>query len=329
LSYSFSSAVDPQIPTEKAFGGGRSITVGLGGEYRTLSAAVAAAQPHDLIEIGDGTYYDDTCIIEQPLTIAGTGGAPLLLSTDLVRNGKAILITRNDVTLRNLAFRGATAVLGNGAGIRHEAGVLRVDDCVFRNNQNGILAAHNPTAKVHINNCRFIGNGAGDGHTHGVYAADEIAALTINDSIFVGTFVGHHIKSRARHTTVTGNVIGDGITGTSSYDIEFPDGGIACLLGNRVFHGATSQNRTSVCYGAESMSYDANHLEIRDNHFENRRRYFSVGILNYSRSISGDIRNNHFKGFLAHYLGWPLWGKRPAIMSSDRSTNSIRPMLPK
>jgi hypothetical protein len=190
-----------------------------------------------------------------------------------MRNGKAILITRNDVTIRNLAFRGANALLGNGAGIRHEAGVLRVDDCVFRNNQNGILAAHNPTARVHIDNCRFIGNGAGDGHTHGVYAANEIAVLTISDSIFVGTIVGHHIKSRARHTTLTGNVIGDGITGSSSYDIEFPDGRIASVLRNRVLHGVTSQNRTSVCYGAESLSYDENHLEILDNNFENCRRY--------------------------------------------------------
>jgi hypothetical protein len=288
------------------------IAAGPNGRYLTLSAAVAAAEPHGVIEVADGIYHDDTCIIEKPVTIVGVGGSPLFMSTDLIRNGKAILITRNDVTIRNLAFRGASAYLGNGAGIRHEAGVLTVDDCVFRDNQNGILAAHNPRARVRVDNCRFIGNGAGDGHTHGIYAADEIEELTITNSIFAGTVVGHHIKSRARHTRVTGNIIGDGITGSSSYDIEFPNGGVACVFRNRMFHGATSQNRTSVCYGAESLKYVKNYLEIRDNYFESHRRYFSVGVLNYSRSIAGNINNNHFKGFTVRYLGWPLLVRRPA-----------------
>jgi hypothetical protein len=285
---------------------GRSLLVGPNHEYRTISEAVSAAKPHDLIEVASGVYHDDTCIIEMPLTIVGAVDAPLLLSTDLIDNGKAILITRNDVTIRNLAFRGATAYLGNGAGIRHEAGELILDACVFRDNQNGILAALNPSAKVQINNCRFIGNGAGDGHTHGIYAADQIAALTVRDSIFVGTVVGHHIKSRARMTTVIGNLIGDGITGSSSYDIEFPNGGVACVFRNRVIHGATAQNRASVCYGAEGLKYNENRLEVFDNDFENHRRYFSIGILNYRRSISADLGNNHFRGFSTRYLGWPV-----------------------
>jgi hypothetical protein len=86
-------------------------------------------------------------------------------------------------------------------------------------------------------------------------------------------------------------VIAGGITGSSSYDIEFPNGGIACVLRNCVLHGATSQNRASVCYGAESLGYDANHLEIR---------------------------NNHFKGFSARYLGWPLSDDRTAMTTGPR-----------
>jgi hypothetical protein len=208
------SSATSEVGIHNPFHQGRAIAVGPNGNYHTISAAVAAAQPNDVIEVADGTYHDDTCIIKHPLTIIGPGHMPLLLSSDLLSNGKAILVTQNDVTIRNLAFRGATALRGNGAGIRHEAGALVLKDCVFRDNQNGILAALNPTASVHIDNCRFIGNGAGDGHTHGVYAADEIAALIISNSIFVGTVVGHHIKSRARYTAVTGNVIGDGITGS-------------------------------------------------------------------------------------------------------------------
>jgi hypothetical protein len=60
------------------------------------------------------------------------------------------------------------------------------------------------------------------------------------------------------------------------------------------------------------LQYVENRLEIRDNHFENRRRYISVGVLNYGRFISAELRNNHFKGFSARYLGWPLSRERPA-----------------
>lgn len=283
---------------------GRSLAVGPRGTYRTISDAVADSEPYDLIEVECGIYHDDTCIIEHPLTIVGMGDTPLLLSTDLVRNGKGILITRADVTVRNLAFRGATALLGNGAGIRHEAGILSLDGCTFRDNQNGVLAALNPAAELYMDKCRFIGNGAGDGHTHGVYAADEIAVLSIKDSIFVGTIVGHHIKSKARYTTLDRNIIGDGITGSSSYDIEFPNGGVAYVRHNHVRHGITSQNRSSVCFGAEGLKYEHNELCVQDNTFENDRPRFSIGVLNFSRSVSTTLDNNHFKGFSIRHLGW-------------------------
>lgn len=291
---------------------GRSITVGPHGEFRAISAAVAASRPYDMIEVSSDIYHDDTCVIDHPLTIMGVMRTPLLLSTDMLRNSKAILITRANVTLQNLAFRGATALLGNGSGIRHEAGTLVLRNCVFRNNQNGVLAAENPAAQVHVDNCRFIGNGAGDGHTHGIYAADEIAALIITNSIFVGTIVGHHIKSRARYTAVIGNTIGDGITVSSSYDIEFPNGGAAYVQRNRLFHGATAQNRTSVCYGAEGLKYADNYLEICDNIFENSRSKLSVGILNYSRSVTARIGNNSFKGFSINHLGYRVLRKSRA-----------------
>ena len=92
--------------------------------------------------------------------------------------------------------------------------------------------------------------------------------LSVSNPVFVGTIIGHHIKSRARCTAVTGNVIGDGITGSSSYDIEFPNGGMAYVTRNRVIDGATAQIRTSVCYGAEGLKYLQNKIEIRENSVE-------------------------------------------------------------
>jgi hypothetical protein len=294
----------PSSPPHIGNNGRSAISVGPAGEHRTIKAAVAVSHPYDVIEIASGVYHDDSCIIEHPLTLIGTG-SPLLLATDLLDNGKAILITRADVSMQGLTFRGAASFLGNGAGIRHEAGALGLTNCVFRRNQNGILAALNPAATVHLTGCRFVANGAGDGHTHGIYAADEIAALVIEDSMFVGTIMGHHIKSRARHSTIRRNIIGDGITGSSSYDVEFPNGGVACVQGNRVVHGMTAHNRSSICYGAEGLQYTENHLEVSDNVLVNERSGLSIGILSHARGTPWRFVNNTFQGFSIRHLAWP------------------------
>ena len=45
------------------------------------------------------------------------------------------------ITIENIEFTGARVPDKNGAGIRFEQGQLEVRDCIFENNQNGILTA--------------------------------------------------------------------------------------------------------------------------------------------------------------------------------------------
>ena len=91
------------------------LTVGLGQEFATLSAAIAASQDGDVIQVQAGTYTDDFAVINTKITIEGVGGMVHLVAATSPPNGKAILVTNTDVTLSNLEFSGAQVPDGNGA----------------------------------------------------------------------------------------------------------------------------------------------------------------------------------------------------------------------
>ena len=63
----------------------------------------------------------------------------------------------------------------------------------------------------------------------------------MQDSDFQGTLVGHDIKSRAALTTVTGNTLDDGVTGTTSYAIDISNGGVATITSNTITQGADTR----------------------------------------------------------------------------------------
>ena len=165
----------------------------------------------------------------------------------MIPNGKGILIinsnaTAYDVTINNFAFSGAKVADHNGAGIRHQAGNLVLNNCYFHDNEDGLLSGNLGT--VTINNSEFAYNGYGDGQSHNLYVG-YISSLTINNSYFHDANVGHEIKSRALSTTITNSRIYDGPTGTASYSIDLPDGGNALIQNNVIEQGPLSQNRNN------------------------------------------------------------------------------------
>ena len=70
-----------------------TLTVGAGEEYATLSAAVAASQDGDVIQVQAGTYTNDFAEVTHKITIEGVGGTANFVATESIPNGKAILIT--------------------------------------------------------------------------------------------------------------------------------------------------------------------------------------------------------------------------------------------
>lgn len=271
------------------------IKVGPEREHQTLSAGVAAADAGDRVVLDPGVYVDDVAIIDKPLVIEGAGRGVVLRVTTPVANRKGILVVNADLTVRNVTFESAKVAVAdgqNGAGIRHQAGRLVVDTCTFMNNQNGILANGNRSASVIVRRSSFVGNGAGDGYTHGIYV-NAIAELDVSDSTFSGTNVGHNIKSRALRTVVTDTVLDDGVSGTPSYAIDLPNGGDVALTRLRIVQGPQTRNPSMIAYGAEGNLHRVNTLRVADSVFINRARG-AVAINNFS-TVTATLRDNVFQ----------------------------------
>jgi hypothetical protein len=271
------------------------IYVGPTRTLKTLQAGVAAARANDHVILDAGVYVDDVVSVDRPMTIEGAGRGATLRITKPIPNRKGILVVNADLTIRKITFEGAfvTDEDGkNGAGIRHQAGRLTVDTCVFNNNQNGILANANPDATVTIRRSSFSGNGAGDGYSHGIYI-NAVAHLRVSDSTFAGTKVGHNIKSRALKTTITDTVLDDGITGSASYAVDLPNGGEVVLKGLKVTQGQRTSNSSMIAFGAEKSLHENSSLTITDSTFVNRAQN-STGIYNFT-GITATLRDNSFQ----------------------------------
>lgn len=262
--------------------------VGAGHPYARLNDAIAASKDGDRLLVKAGTYENDFATINSKISIIGVGGMVHLKASQTIPNGKGILITNTDVTLENIEFSGAKVLHGNGAGIRHQEGALVIKNSYFHDNQNGILTSGATTATVSIDHSEFARNGAGDGYTHGIYIG-AIAKLTVTDSYFHDTKAGHHIKSRAAATEITGTRLVDG-TANTSYNIDLPNGGAAVIRGNILVQGVNSPNRAIISYGAEGMTHATRSLLVEGNTIVNERAP-GTAVVNHS-AVTAQLINN-------------------------------------
>jgi hypothetical protein len=217
-----------------------------------LRAALHRAADGDVLELAAGTYAGQVAVIEHKrLTLRGVGGRPLLRADGRHAEGKAILVVRDgDITIENLEFRGARVPDGNGAGIRFEKGHLKVLRCAFFDNEKGILTANFADAELHVEDSEF---GQAPGHVrlpHLLYVG-RIAHFTLRGSSLSGGHQGHLVKSRALRSDIFYNRLVDGPGGSAAYELEFPNGGLAFVVGNLIGQSRDTSNSVLVSFGAE------------------------------------------------------------------------------
>ncbi|MFZ5926704.1 MAG: right-handed parallel beta-helix repeat-containing protein [Acidobacteriota bacterium] len=227
--------------------------VGPGQRYRTPCEAIRAAAAGDVIEIdAAGSYTGDVCAFyPKQLTLRGVNGRPRIDAGGRTAQGKAIwVIGGGEVTVENIEFTGAQCADRNGAGIRFEGRRLTVRDCVFRNNENGVLSGNDPSSALLIEYSEFDSNGYGDGYSHNVYVG-RIAEFTMRFCWSHSAKEGHLVKSRAAVTNLLYNYLDTG-RGTASYEADFPEPGTVLLLGNVIVQRPSSHNSIVVSVGQEA-----------------------------------------------------------------------------
>ena len=289
--------------------------------YTTISAAVAAAKPGDMILVQAGTYTNDFPASINGLTIEGVGGKVNLVATKQPPNGKAIFDVSGNTVLKNLTFSGATVPDGNGAGVRYEGGNLTVQSCVFHDNQNGLLGGVDPNGTITIDHSEFYNNGTSAGNTHNIYIGD-IKQFTLTNSYVHDANVGHEVKSRAENNTITGNRIYDN-SGTSSYSIDLPNGGNAVIANNTIEQGANGQNGVILAYGEEGSLHAGTNVSLTGNTIVNDMKAHPATLLWDAPGTALKASGNTLYGLTASQLGglsgagFKYATTRPALSTSS------------
>ncbi|MEW5781505.1 MAG: right-handed parallel beta-helix repeat-containing protein [Pseudomonadota bacterium] len=250
---------------------GKVLKVGPNQEIRLISTAAKLAQDGDTVEIEAGDYPADVAVWKQnDLTIRGVGGRPRLIAAGASAEGKGIWVIRGGrIVVENLEFTGARVPDRNGAGIRFERGHLIVRNCRFHDNENGILSGSG-NMMLEIEDSEFGHNGAGDGYSHNLYVG-AIQSLRVTGSYFHHAKAGHLLKSRAAENFILYNRLTDETGGRASYELEFPNGGIAYVIGNIIQQNATPENAVLISYGAEGYKHAANQLYLINNTMHDER----------------------------------------------------------
>lgn len=229
----------------------------------TIAQASKRAMSEATIEVDAGTYPADVAIWTQDrLTIRAVGGRVKLLALGAAAEGKAIWVVRGgEITVQGLDVVGAKVPDRNGAGIRCERGKLTIKDCTFTNNENGILTGGDKDAELIIENSEFGYNGFEDGFSHNLYVGG-IKKLSVTGSYFHHTKVGHLLKSRAAKNHIFYNRLTDELGDRASYELEFPNGGLAYVVGSHIQQGLQTENPTLISMGAEGHKWPRSELYL-------------------------------------------------------------------
>ena len=242
------------------------IQVGPDRPVRTLADAARLAKDGTTIEVDAGEYGGDVAVWTQDkLSLKAVGGRVVLKAQGQAAEGKAIWVVRGGaISVQGFDFMGTQVPDRNGAGIRFERGKLVVRDCRFIDNENGILTGNRNDAELEVIDSEFAHNGYGDGLSHNLYVG-TIARLTVSGSYFHHAIVGHLIKSRAEYNDIRYNRLSDELGGRASYELEFPNGGIAYVVGNIIAQGPRTENPHLISYGAEGYRWPKNALYLAHN----------------------------------------------------------------
>ena len=171
---------------------------------------------------------------------------------------------------------------------------MSVIKCTFEDNENGILTSNDQSIELRVVDSTFLNNGAGDGQSHNLYAG-TIALLEVSGSYFARARTGHLLKSRAKATSVYYSRL-TGENGSSSYEMDLPNGGDFIAVGNLVQQGDQTENPAMISYGAEGYRWPVNRARITFNTLVNDRAQAGVFIAVRSGPAEASITNNILVG---------------------------------
>ena len=207
---------------------GRVITAGPSREYKTLSAAIHAAEAGDKIQLDPGSYTDTPPAWIVPLLI-DLGGATFNAAgkTKELARGKALLCPAANSIIQNGTIVNVAMDQDRGqltSAIRPDAGCnyLTINKMRMTNNQCAVGHGGFPIV-IAISDSDISGNGLKVNRgslTHNLYVGPECRRLTLTNVIANGTNEGHSIKYRGPELIVNGGTFAS----APGKPFDIPDG---------------------------------------------------------------------------------------------------------
>lgn len=213
--------------------------------YGSLQQAVdAIGEGEGTIIIAPGSYRQ--CAVQQAGVIAFRASVPGQTVFDgATCEGKAALVLRGQAaSIDGIIFQNMRVPDRNGAGIRLEKGDLAISRAIFRNSEQGILTADDPSGSITIERSTFSGLGRCDGGyscAHSIYIGGY-GSLSVSNSRFERGNGGHYVKSRAGRISVTDSAFDDTRGKETNYMIDLPNGSVGQIARNVFVQGASKEN---------------------------------------------------------------------------------------
>ncbi len=237
--------------------------------YDSLADAVAAiGGGNGTILIAPGTYRQ--CAVQEAGRIAYVARAPGSVIFDGVAcAGKgALVLAGRSARVEGLTFQNIRVDDANGAGIRLEAGDLLVRESLFRDGENGILAANDHDGTIRIEQSTFSGLGRcpeDQGCSHSIYNSGS-ATLIVARSRFERGTGGHYLKSRGARIEVTDSSFDDSAGTATNYMIDLSNGATGTIARNVFVQGEDKENYSAfIMVAPEGAEHSSTGLSVTDN----------------------------------------------------------------
>lgn len=234
-----------------------------------LDDAVRAVGAHtDTILIAPGTYHECATQHDGQISFKATVPGGAVFDGQICEGKAALVLHGHGARVDGLVFENMRVPDGNGAGIRLETGNLTVVNSLFRNSEEGILSADDPSATVVIDHSTFAGLGRCDrglSCAHAIYFGN-VASLTVTHSRFERGQGGHYVKSRAAHNVLTDNSFDDSHGHTTNYMVDLCAGSVGQVTGNMFVQGKDKENHSAlITVAAEERLHRSAGLVISGN----------------------------------------------------------------
>ncbi|MCF8707033.1 right-handed parallel beta-helix repeat-containing protein [Rhizorhapis sp. SPR117] len=240
-----------------------------GKSFNRLDQAVKAIGDGDgIVMIAPGTYRQ--CAVQAAgRVVFKAQQAGTVIFDGVTCEGKAALVLRGrGAVVDGIVFQNMRVPDANGAGIRLERGNLDVTNSLFRNSEQGILTAADPSGEIRIDQSSFQHLGRCDrglACAHSIYVG-AYGKLNITRSRFESGNGGHYVKSRAAIADIRDNSFDDTRGRETNYMIDLPAGATGVISGNQMVQGKDKDNYSAfIAIAAEGVEHSSKGLSISGN----------------------------------------------------------------